>query len=188
MTPHDHMQQRPGARFVIDTLAADPEQLVLRHSSADPCGPVARAVAAAAREVDSLHQTLLGRAAEAIRALGPVARGEDPDLPMASGVLGATAHDIDLLAARRGAAHQHLVRLVTVYQQLSPDSTAAVMSARLDRGQGGYREAADVDADPRATAAVTRSPSTTRPAPPPEADTPSASASAAPSGKPPRTR
>jgi hypothetical protein len=130
------MRQRPGARFVIDTLAAGPEQFVLRHSPADLCGPVARAVAAAAREVDSLHQTLMGQAAEAIRALGPVARGEDPDLPMVSGVLGATAHDIDLLAARRGTAHQHVVRLVTVYQQLTPAPAAAAVSARLDRRHG----------------------------------------------------
>lgn len=152
MTSRDPAQL-PGARFVTDVLGTGPEQLALRHTPDDPRRPVARAVAAAAREVDGLHQSLIGRAADAIRALEPVVRGEDPDLPLASGVLGTAAHDIDLLAARRGAAHQHLARLVTAYQQLSTDPAATTMPVRLGRRHG---EAADVDEEVRALRAVER--------------------------------
>jgi hypothetical protein len=129
-----HPVQRPGTRFVIDALGTDPEQLSLSHTQDDPHALVARAVAKTAGDVDSFHQSLMRRAAEAIRALQPVARGDDPDLPLTSGVLGTSAQDIDLLAARRGAAHQELVRLVTVYQQLSPAPASAAIPASLDRG------------------------------------------------------
>jgi hypothetical protein len=63
-------------------------------------------------------------------------------MPLSAGILQAAGHEIDLLAAHRGAVYHHLVRLVSTYERLpsTPDTETAagrnqVPGRASDRGQ-----------------------------------------------------
>ncbi|MBM9508020.1 hypothetical protein [Actinacidiphila acididurans] len=118
MNPHDPAV-RPGARLVADGLGVDdPRDLSDRHPSDDPLRAVGWMVAAAALEVDALHADLIRAAQSAIDVLEPISRGEAPRTLGSYGLFEATGPRIELLAARRSAAYEHLTRAVSAYQRL----------------------------------------------------------------------
>jgi DNA-binding MarR family transcriptional regulator len=115
--PHDPAV-RPGAHLVAAELGVeDPWALTERHPLDDPLWIVGRLVATIAHEVDDLHDRLTRAARSAIDLLEPVNRGEHAGMRGSYGVL-----DTAVLAARRGAAYQHLTHTVSAYRRLLPEA------------------------------------------------------------------
>ena len=117
MNPHDPAV-RPGAQLVAAELGVDdPWALTDRHPLDDPLWIVGRLVATTAHEVDDLHDRLTRAARSAIDLLEPVNRGEHAGMRGSYGVLNTA-----MLAARRGAAYQHLAHTVSAYRRLLPEA------------------------------------------------------------------
>ncbi|MCX4870858.1 hypothetical protein OHU11_03775 [Streptomyces sp. NBC_00257] len=134
MNPHDPAE-RPGAHLVAEEFAVDnpwdlADNLPLHH----PLDFVGRMVAATARDVDTLHHQLCGAAQSAIQILGPVGRGDLSTLRSPDGILGASASQIELLAARRTAAYDQLTRVISSYQRLLRESEASQPLQAADLG------------------------------------------------------
>lgn len=124
MNPHDPAE-RPGAHLVAADLGVDdPWDLSNHHPLHDPLYVVGRMVATAAHEVDELHGDLTLAAQAAIELLKPLGRGEHASMRGSYGVLRTTGPQIELLAARRGAAYEHLTRAVSAYRRLLPEPAA----------------------------------------------------------------
>ncbi|MET8412059.1 large ATP-binding protein [Streptomyces sp. NPDC005195] len=124
MNPHD-MAKRPGAHLVAEEFGAeDPWALSNDHPPRDPLYLVGRTVAEAARDVDELHGELTRAAQSAIELLEPVGRGDHASMRGWHGVLRTPGPQIELLAARRGAAYEQLTRAVSTYHRLLPESDA----------------------------------------------------------------
>ncbi len=161
MNPHDHTQ-RPGSHLVFEKLSInDPESLVTLHPHRSPLAGLGTVIADAARDVDGLHETLGVLARGATQVLERVARGEDADLRFTEGIVRSSGARIELLAARRGEAYQHLERAVHAYDrtraaQVAP---APALGQRQDlaaapvAGQDGG-SAVSIDRLPQALRAV----------------------------------
>lgn len=127
--------KRPGAHLVAEEFAVDDpwdltDNLPLHH----PLDFVGRMVAATARDVDSLHRQLRGAAQSAIQALQLVSRGDHSTLRSPDGILGASANQIELLAARRSAAYDQLTQVISSYHHLLRESEASQPSQAPDLG------------------------------------------------------
>lgn len=130
MNPHDPAV-RPGAHLVAAELGVEnPWELSDRHPHRDPLDIVGRLVATAAHEVDNLHADLTRAAQDAIQVLQPISQGKAPQMRGAYGLLGASGPHLELLAARRDVAYQHLTGTVSAYRRLLPETIDAA-SARL---------------------------------------------------------
>lgn len=147
MNPHEATKQ-PGAHLVYEVLAVeDPESLVTLHPSHSPLGTLATLatlVADSSRDADRLHSALLERAESAIKALERLTRDPCGDLRDSSGVLRSTGGEIEVLAARRGQAFEHLSRAVHAYERCRPEPvstpTAAAREQALVSQQDGARD------------------------------------------------
>ncbi|MGW4031687.1 hypothetical protein ACWEFL_20660 [Streptomyces sp. NPDC004838] len=129
MNLHDPAR-RPGAHLVSEALGVeDPWMLSDANPAHDPLDLIGRNVAEAAGKVDELHGELTRLAQSAIELLEPVARGEHGDMRGTYGILRTTGPQIELLVARRGAAHEQLTRAVSVYQSLLPAPAKSLNSA-----------------------------------------------------------
>lgn len=138
MNPHDAAEQ-PGAHLVFEVLGIDsPSDLVTRHPHGDPLAMLGRLVADAARDVDELHGQLTHHARSAIRTLEAFASGRHAELGRSYGILRSTGPEIELLAARRGEAFEHLNRTVDAYDRCLPKtaggSTAPGQTKALQSG------------------------------------------------------
>ncbi|MER5613933.1 hypothetical protein [Streptomyces sp. NPDC002215] len=127
--------KRPGAHLVAEEFGVDDpwdltDNLPLHH----PLDFVGRMVAATARDVDSLHRQLCGAAQSAIQALQLVGRGDLSTLRSLDGILGASANQIELLAARRSATYDQLTQVVSSYHRLLRESEASQPSQAPDLG------------------------------------------------------
>ncbi|MFI9626466.1 large ATP-binding protein [Streptomyces sp. NPDC052042] len=137
--------ERPGAHLVAEEFAVDDpwdltDNLPIHH----PLDFVGRMVAAAARDVDSLHRQLCGAAQSAIQALESVSRVDHSTLRSPDGILGASASQIELLAARRSAAYDQLTQVISSYRhllrepQVALSSQAPNLGRKPERDQGSY--------------------------------------------------
>ncbi|MEU6172735.1 large ATP-binding protein [Streptantibioticus parmotrematis] len=144
MNVHDPLV-RPGAHLVAEAFGVDdPRAFSDGRLPHRPLDMVGRMVAEAAREVDELHGALTRAAETAIRVLEPISRGENPAMRGRNGTLHTTGLQIELLAGRRGAAYEQLVRAVPAYRRLaaSPD---AVQPERATAQAVREQAAPDVD-------------------------------------------
>ncbi|MEV4555734.1 hypothetical protein AB0K51_01905 [Kitasatospora sp. NPDC049285] len=144
MNPHD-ATKRPDAHLVFEVLAIeDPESLVTLHPSRSPLSMLATLVADSSRDTDRLHSALLERAETAIKTLERLTRAPGGDLRDSSGVLRSTGGEIEVLAARRGQAFEHLTRAVHSYERCRPGPvntpTATTPEQTLVHQQDGARQ------------------------------------------------
>ncbi|MFE3874872.1 hypothetical protein ACFXPX_10790 [Kitasatospora sp. NPDC059146] len=161
MNPHDPLV-RPGAHLVFDRLGVEnPWELYARHPGESPLTRVAFMVASCAREVDRLHQDLTAKAQQVTERLAPIARGDHASMRGVNGVMQSAGLQVELLAARRGAAFEQLSDVVSAYERCTEEGLA----------------------DPRSPLAVKRAAVTASPAPAAEPDLPGT-----PSRYDPRTR
>ncbi|WP_050370041.1 hypothetical protein [Streptomyces acidiscabies] len=131
MNPHDPAK-RPGAHLVAKEFGVeDPWALSDAHPLRDPLDLVGRLVAEAARDVDNLHGQLASAAKATIKVLEPIGRGDHASMRAWDGVLRDRGPQIELLAARRGEAYEHLTRAVDAYRRLLPDSGLTQPSKEL---------------------------------------------------------
>lgn len=134
MNPHDATKQ-PGAHLVFEVLAVeDPESLVTLHPSRSPLSMLARLVADSSSDADRLHSALVERAETAIKTLERLTHDPSGGLRDSSGVLRSTGGEIEVLAARRGQAFEHLTRAVYSYERCRPaPANAPTAAAALSR-------------------------------------------------------
>ncbi|MCX4752463.1 hypothetical protein [Kitasatospora purpeofusca] len=127
MNPHDPLK-KPGAHLVFDRLGAeDPQALAAGHLHESPIAHLAQMIATTSRDVDDLHRDLTTRAQLVIERLEPIARGDHAAMRGTNGVIQSTGFQVELLAARRGAAYQQLTRAIYAYERCAeagPPSTA----------------------------------------------------------------
>ncbi|MFF2657356.1 hypothetical protein ACFVUH_08315 [Kitasatospora sp. NPDC058032] len=72
-----------------------------------------------ARRLDHVQQSMVDKARSLRGDLQRVIDGLDADIPMTTGVIGTSAHALDLLCARRAEPHQRLERLIGLHQLLA---------------------------------------------------------------------
>ncbi|MFF1794697.1 hypothetical protein ACFVXQ_10835 [Kitasatospora sp. NPDC058263] len=127
MNPHDPVN-KPGAHLVFDRLGVeDPRALAAGHPYESPIAHLAQMIATTSRDVDALHRDLTTRVQLVIERLEPIARGDHAAMRGTNGVIQSTGFQVELLAARRGAAYQQLTRAVYAYERCAeagPPSTA----------------------------------------------------------------
>jgi hypothetical protein len=134
MNPHD-MAKQPGAHFVAEEFGVeDPWSLSDEHPPRDPLHLVGRMVAEAARDVDELHGELTRAAQSAIEILELIGRGDHATMHGSYSIVRTTGPQIELLVARRGAAHKQLTRAVSTYHRLLPESDAPLASKASRQG------------------------------------------------------
>ncbi|MFJ9447978.1 hypothetical protein ACIRRH_40050 [Kitasatospora sp. NPDC101235] len=135
MNPHDPLVH-PGAHLVFERLGAyNASELSAGYPGSDPLGRLAFMVASSAREVDRLHQELTARAQTVIERLEPIARGDHASMRGVNGIIQSAGLQVELLAARRGAAYEQLSSAVTAYERCAearlpaPESPLALKHA-----------------------------------------------------------
>ncbi|WP_405361904.1 hypothetical protein OG535_29075 [Kitasatospora sp. NBC_00085] len=133
MNPYNPLK-KPGAHLVHDRLGAEnPRALPAGHLPDSPLAHLARMVSTAARDVDLLHHDLTVRAQLLIERLEPIARGESPAMHGVNGVLQSTGLQVELIAARHGAAYQQLTHAINAYEQCAPAGPLAPAPAHGHR-------------------------------------------------------
>ncbi|WP_329612536.1 hypothetical protein OG244_03890 [Streptomyces brevispora] len=141
MNPYEPAD-RPGAHLVAEKLGVeDPWLLTENHAPGDARDLVGQMIAEDARNLDSLHGqvTRAARSARSARSavelLEPICRGEIVPANR-YGVLEAVAPRVEVLAARRAAAHEQLTRSIATFRRLVPDQDTVrpAKTATHDRG------------------------------------------------------
>ncbi|MFD7908578.1 hypothetical protein ACFV4G_40845 [Kitasatospora sp. NPDC059747] len=128
MNPHDPLTN-PAAHLVFDQLGVgNPWELYARHPGESPLTRRAFMVASCAREVDRLHQDLTARARQVIERLEPIARGDHASMRGVNGVMQSAGLQVELLAARRGAAFAQLSDVVSAYERCTEAGLSAAES------------------------------------------------------------
>ncbi|MFF3257830.1 hypothetical protein ACFYWO_01485 [Streptomyces sp. NPDC002932] len=166
MNSHDPAE-RPGAHLVAEKLGVDsPWLLTENHAPDDPRDIVGLRIAEGARDVDSLHKQLTQAAQSAAELLAPICRGEIAPTNR-YGVLQSVAPQVDVLAARRGAAYDQLTRSIATFRLLVPDQDTVRREKTATRHRDEVQEAApEAGLDtPRVSAALSRSSTATAPGP-----------------------
>ncbi|WP_246260432.1 hypothetical protein [Streptomyces typhae] len=108
--------------MVHEALGIAPQHLARLHPADTVPDTVAWLVVTATRHLDHVHQQLIDAAQNAASTLSRVASGTSPVNSL--GVLQNTATQIDILAARRADAIEHLQHALHTYCQVTaPAST-----------------------------------------------------------------
>ncbi|MDX3371351.1 hypothetical protein PV387_36040 [Streptomyces sp. ME02-6987-2C] len=118
--------------MVSQKLGATPRRLVQACASGSPHDALAQWVATLAHRLDDLHQQLVTQALHCADTLTRVATGKGQINSL--GILQNSGMQIDILAARRADAIEHLTLAIHVYQQLDEPQirhTAASPVAKL---------------------------------------------------------
>ncbi|WP_435217591.1 hypothetical protein [Streptomyces sp. bgisy034] len=113
-----------GSQMVSEALSTSPRRLYQRHTASSPADILAQLVVTAAHRLDHLHAQLANSAQTAASTLTRVAAGKTQINSL--GVLQNSATQIDILAARRADAVDHLKEVIHAYQQVAAphDATA----------------------------------------------------------------
>ncbi|MEU1149405.1 hypothetical protein ACFYO9_38305 [Streptomyces sp. NPDC005863] len=111
-----------------EALGASPRQLERLHTPDSPADVLAQVVFMAARHLDHLHGEFADAARYAASNLTRAATGKTPINSL--GVLQNSATQIDILAARRADAVEHLKTLIRAYRQVAAAGHAAPSPAR----------------------------------------------------------
>ncbi|MFJ9446731.1 hypothetical protein ACIRRH_33460 [Kitasatospora sp. NPDC101235] len=82
-------------------------------------GSSASEVLRVARRLDHVQQNMVASARSIRSDVQRVIDGLDTDMPLTTGVIGTSAHTLDLLCARRAELHQRLERLAGLHQLLA---------------------------------------------------------------------
>ncbi|MEI5100917.1 hypothetical protein RB200_23245 [Streptomyces sp. PmtG] len=117
-----------GSQMVTEALGASPRHLERLHTPHSPADVLARLVYTAARHLDYLHQQFADAAQRAASHLTRAATGKTTVNSL--GVLQNSGAQIDILAARRADAVEHLETLIHAYRQVAAADHAAAHSAR----------------------------------------------------------
>ncbi|MEU8954956.1 hypothetical protein AB0C93_11695 [Streptomyces sp. NPDC048518] len=117
-----------GSQMVSEALGASPRQLERLHTPDSPADVLAQIVFMAARHLDHLHGQFADAAWYAASNLTRAATGKTSINSL--GVLQNSATQIDILAARRADAVEHLKVLIHAYRQVAPADHAAPHPAR----------------------------------------------------------
>ncbi|MEV5979642.1 hypothetical protein [Streptomyces sp. NPDC052114] len=113
-----------GSQMVSEALGASPQQLGQLHLVDTTEDVTAWLVITAARHLDHVHGQLVDAAQNAASTLSRVAAGKSPINSL--GVLQNSATQINILAARRADAIEHLKTVLHAYRQVTTpgDATA----------------------------------------------------------------
>ncbi|MFE0129993.1 hypothetical protein ACFWY6_00105 [Streptomyces sp. NPDC059037] len=112
-----------GSRMVSEALGASLRQLDRLHTANSPEDVLSQLVYMAARHLDHLHEQFIDAAQYAASTLTRVATGKTSINSL--GVLQNNATQIDILAARRADAVEHLKAVIHAYRQVATaDHTA----------------------------------------------------------------
>ncbi|MFE4514050.1 hypothetical protein ACFRMQ_07610 [Kitasatospora sp. NPDC056783] len=103
-----HPRDIPGVRDDEGSLIASSASEVLR----------------VARRLDQVQQNMVASARSIRGDVQRVIDGLDTDMPLTTGVLGTSAHTLDLLCARRAELHQRLDRLIGLHKLLASQTPA----------------------------------------------------------------
>ncbi|MGW3183256.1 hypothetical protein ACWDD9_28670 [Kitasatospora sp. NPDC001119] len=87
-------------------------------------GSSASEVLRVARRLDHVQQNMVASARSIRGDVQRVIDGLDTDMPLTTGVLGTSAHTLDLLCARRAEIHQRLDRLIGLHKLLAAQTPA----------------------------------------------------------------
>lgn len=117
-----------GSQMVSEALGASPRHLERLHSPEGPADVLAQLVFMAARHLDHLHEQFADAAQYAASQLTRAATGKSSINSL--GVLQNSATQIDILAARRADAIEHLKVLIHAYRQVTMTDHAAPHPAR----------------------------------------------------------
>ncbi|MGW2721085.1 hypothetical protein [Streptomyces sp. NPDC001492] len=133
ISPADAQAQDPalppvaGSQMVIEALGTSPQRLGRLHRTDSTEDVVAWLVIVAARHLDHVHEQLTDAAQGAASILTRVATGKAQINSL--GVLQNRATQIDILAARRADATEHLKNVIHVYRQVTALDHAAAQPA-----------------------------------------------------------
>ncbi len=114
--------------MVSEALGASPRYLERLHTPDGTAGVLAQLVFMAARHLDDLHEQFADAAQYAASNLTRAATGKSSINSL--GVLQNSATQIDILAARRADAVEHLKILIHAYRQVTTADQAAPSPAR----------------------------------------------------------
>ncbi|MET9556831.1 hypothetical protein [Streptomyces sp. NPDC006645] len=117
-----------GSQMVTEQLGIPPRQLGRLHQPDSAEGTLAQLVGNGARHLDHLHEQLTSRAGEAAANLTRVTSGRAQINSL--GILQNTATQIDILAARRYDAIEHLNELILAYRHAAALPDAAPLASR----------------------------------------------------------
>jgi hypothetical protein len=114
--------------MVSEALGASPRHLERLHTPDGTADVLAQLVFMAARNIDHLHEQFADAAQYAASTLTRAATGKSSINSL--GVLQNSATQIDILAARRADAVEHLKTLIHAYRQVAPADHTAPHPAR----------------------------------------------------------
>lgn len=117
-----------GSRMVSEALDASLLHLAQLHTPDSPADVLAQLVFMAARQLNHLHEEFTDRAQNAASTLTRAATGKSSINSL--GVLQYSATQVDILAARRADAVQHLKALIHAYRQVAAADRSAPHPAR----------------------------------------------------------
>jgi hypothetical protein len=120
-----------GSRMVVELLGTPLRQLARRQATDGPEDTVAQLVVNGARRLDYLNEQLAAQALAAADGLTRVAAGKAQINSL--GVLQNSATQIDILAARRADAVEHLKEVIHAYRHLTAHADVSPDRA-LQRG------------------------------------------------------
>ncbi|MEU7646299.1 hypothetical protein [Streptomyces huasconensis] len=106
-----------GSQMVSEALGASPRHLSQLHTPDSPADVLAQLVFMAARHLDQLHKEFADAAQYAAANLTRAATGKTSINSL--GILQNSATQIDILAARRADAIDHLKVLIHAYRQVT---------------------------------------------------------------------
>ncbi|MFF2747822.1 hypothetical protein ACFVVA_20005 [Kitasatospora sp. NPDC058048] len=89
-----------------------------REDEGSLLGTSASEVLRVARRLDHVQQNMVASARSIRSDVQRVIDGLDADMPLTTGVIGTSAHTLDLLCARRAELHQRLERLIGLHKLL----------------------------------------------------------------------
>jgi hypothetical protein len=117
-----------GSQMVSEAVGASPQRLARLHTPGSPEDVLAHLVYMAAHHLDHLHEQLTSAAQSTASTLTRVASGTTSINSL--DVLQNSATQIDILAARRADAVDHLKTVIHAYRQVATAHHAAPDPAR----------------------------------------------------------
>ncbi|MEU9280284.1 hypothetical protein [Streptomyces sp. NPDC048341] len=117
-----------GSQMVSEAVGASPRRLARLHTPGSPEDALAHLVYMAAHHLDHLHEQLTSAAQSTASTLTRVASGTTSINSL--GVLQNSATQIDILAARRADAVNHLKSVIHAYWQVAAADHTAPHPAR----------------------------------------------------------
>ncbi|MEU7205610.1 hypothetical protein [Streptomyces sp. NPDC045470] len=117
-----------------ESLGMSPRCLARLHAVDSPASVLAQLVATAARHLDHVHEQVTDAAHGAASTLTRVAAGRAPINSL--GILQNSATQIDILAARRADAVEHLLNVLHAYRQVTTSDGAAHPAPRPGKTPG----------------------------------------------------